>query len=153
MRLDPIADLVDDVRLLRIAIILTALSAVLFVAISWDRGWPPFHRRPARVFAFAARRLGALTRQPDSNATLSLAARDLHRAFDAAGGKTLLRPDLEEFFRRRPEFASLKAATERFFEASEGMFFAAEQDRSASALTLAQLAGFAKALAEKERAR
>jgi len=153
MRPDPGGDFVDDAWFLQIGILFAALSVTLLIAIAWDRGWPPFHRRPTRVFALSARKLAALVRQPESAATLRSAVRDLHRAFDATDGKSLLRPDLNEFFRRRPEFASLRATTERFFEASEAMFFGVEQNQRSSGFTVAELAGFAKALAERERAR
>ncbi len=153
MRPDAAADLVNEIRFLSIAFLFAALSAFLSIAVAWDRGWSPFHRRPTRVFSILARKLRALTRHPDGVEALRLAMRDLHRAFDAAGGKSLLRPDLDEFFRRRPEFARLQPTAERFFRASEKMFFGAKMHPVSTDFTLAELLDFAKVLAERERTR
>ncbi len=153
LRPDPGADSVDDARTLRIAISFAVLSALLSIAVAWDRSWPPFRRRSTRVFSITARKLGSLTRHPNSPEALRVAMRDLHRAFDAAGGKSLFGPDLEEFFQHRPEFARLQPTAERFFSASEKVFFGSEKRPGSADFTLTELIGFAKALAERERTR
>jgi mxaA protein len=84
---------------------------------------------------------------------LRSAVLQLHRAFDAAGGKILLRADLDEFFRRRPEFARLQPNTERFFKASERIFFGPDEGVDLANFDMTELVGFAKELAESERAR
>lgn len=153
LRPEPRADFSDDDSPLRTAFLFAALGVILLVAVVWDRGWPPFHRRPARIFSTLARKLTATARQKDGSEILYPAMRDLHRAFDAAGGGSLLRADLAEFFLRYPEFASLRQATERFFDASEQMFFGVDGGAGSVNLTMEELVGFAKALAERERAR
>ena len=153
LRPDPAADFVDEFWSLRIDILFAVLGAILSIAVAWDRGWAPFQRRPVRVFARSARRVRALARRSDSIEGLRLAVRELHRAFDAAGGKSVLRPDLDEFFRRRPELARLRSTAERFFKVSEGMFFGAEESPDYPEFTMTELVGFVKALAERERAR
>ncbi len=153
LRADPAADFVDDVRALRIAISFAILNALLFISVAWDRNWPPFHRRSTRVFSIAARKLGSLSRHSNSAEALRVAMRDLHRAFDAAGGKSLLGPDLERFFHSRPEFARLQPTAERFFKASEKVFFGANSQPASADFNMAELLDFAKALAERERTR
>jgi len=151
LRPDPAAAFVDESQSLRSTLLFAALTLAFAIGVAWDRGWPPFHRRPARKFSILARRLEALARRDHSIKGLRMAARELHRAFDAVSGKSLLRPDLDEFFRRRAEFASLQTTTERFFNASEGLFFAPIGE--SNDFTMTDLVDFAKALAAKERAR
>lgn len=153
MRPDPAADFVDDKNPSWAAGFLASLTAIFFGGLAWERALPPFHRRSARAFALAARRLGVLARQPDSIETLQRAARELHRAFDAMSGKTVLRPDLDGFFQAHPELASEQAAAERFFEGSERLFFDRDPHGRTADFGLAQLLAFASSLAGKERQR
>lgn len=153
LRPDPGADFVDDAWFSWVISPFAALCVIFSLAVARDRGWPPFHNRPARVFSILARKLGTLRRQPDSVEVLHLAMRDVHRAFDALDGQSLLRADLDAFFRRHPEYASLQPMTERFFNASEGVFFGAAASSGSVDFTIAELVGFAKALAARERAR
>ncbi|ARN80500.1 hypothetical protein [Methylocystis bryophila] len=151
LRPDPGPAFVDQEESLRLTALFAALTVLLTIAVAWDHGWPPFHRRAAREFSVLVRRLEALARRDQSMEGLRKAACELHRAFNAVGGKSLLRSDLDEFFRHRAEFASVQPTTERFFEASERLFFDPEQ--ASSAFTMAELVGFAKALAAQERSR
>ncbi len=151
LRPDPAPAFVDEEPSLWLTLLFAALTFALTIGIAWDRGWPPFHRRAKRGFSILARRLEALARRDQSLEGLRRAARDLHRAFDDVSGKSLLSPDLNDFFRRRTEFASLQPTTERFFEASEKLFF--DPAGGANGLTMAELVSFAKALAVQERAR
>jgi len=150
MRPDPDGDFVDDVRPATFAILSAVLGVSLCLLVAWDRGWPPFRARPARVFSAAAHELVTLARQRDRVEALRVGIRTLHRAFDQAGGRSLLGADLQDFIRRRPEFARLETTAERFFRASEDMFFGANP--SLGDYTMDELVGFAQAMAERERA-
>ena len=151
LRPDPAPSFVDEEERLWVTVLFAMLTFAFIVGIAWDRGWPPFHRRAERQFSILARRLEALARRDHSLEGLRQAARELHRTFNAVGGKSLLRPDLDDFFRRRTEFASLQPTTERFFEASESLFF--NPCEGLNDLTMAEIVSVAKALAVKERAR
>jgi mxaA protein len=152
LRPDPAADLIDRSSALRFAGFFAALSVVFSVLVAWDRGWPPFRGRQSRVFAGAARKLGVLRRRRDAIEVAPEAMRELHRAFDAAGGKRILAGDLDEFFLNRPEFSRLRSRTERFFTASEKMFFEGEKRSRCAEFPLPELVAYAKALAHRERA-
>lgn len=151
LRPDPAPAFIDDEASLWLTLLFAALTFALAIGIAWDRGWPPFHRRATREFSILARRLEALARRDQSAEGLRVAARELHRAFNAVGGKSLLRPDLDDFFRRHAEFASLRPATEGFFQASERLFF--NPDKGSNPFTMMELVSFVRALAAQERAR
>ena len=153
LRADPAADFVDDVpgvkyrdfvrHSQRPALYFGRLGSEL-AAVSSSTDACLFHCRS---------KLGSLSRHSNSAEALRVAMRDLHRAFDAAGGKSLLGPDLERFFHSRPEFARLQPTAERFFKASEKVFFGANSQPASADFNMAELLDFAKALAERERTR
>jgi mxaA protein len=151
LRPDPVADFVDKSRLLATLIICAATTIFFVLAVARDRAWPPFHKRRARIFSILARQLAAEARRPCSEEKLRLAMRKLHRAIDAACGHSILKGDLAEFFRGRPEFASSRASAERFFAVSDEVFFNGASDASSKDFSMAELVRFAEELAEREK--
>jgi mxaA protein len=128
-----------------------ALAGLLFlVLVARDRAWPPFHKRPARIFTSLARRLAAQARRPYDAEAFRLAIRSVHRALDVSYGASLLSEDLESFLRQRPEFAPLSPSFERFFAASSRSFFSGVSGRGG--FDMSELARFAEALAAREKA-
>ncbi|GLK54620.1 mxaA protein [Methylopila capsulata] len=138
---------------LRRAEILTGLAGgatlLALALLAWSRAWPPFHRRPARPFAAAAR---AVRKAAGAGETgWRAAALALHRAFDAAAGKRLFGDDVAAFIKTRPAFARHEAAIAAFFDASRRAFFG-EGTNAAAALPPEQLTRLARDLASAERA-
>ena len=153
LRPDPIADFVDESRPLATLIICAATTIFLVIAVARDRGWVPFHKRQARIFSVLARQLAAKAREPCSEEELRLAMRKLHRAIDAACGQSILKGDLAEFLRGRPEFASSRASAERFFAVSDEVFFNGASGSTSKDYSIADLVKFAEELAEREKTR
>lgn len=104
----------DVIRLAILGVLLLASLA----ALAFHRAWWPFHRRPARPFARAARVIARQPR-PDDAATMSL----LHRAFDAAFHARLLADDLPAFLDQRPEMRPMADDIAAFFARSRAFFF------------------------------
>jgi mxaA protein len=133
-------------------LIVCAATTIFFVlAVARDRAWPPFHKRRARIFSILARQLAAKARGPCSEEEFRLAMRKLHRAIDAACGHSILKGDLAEFFRGRPEFASSRGSAERFFAVSGEMFFNGASEATSKDYSMAELVRFAEELAEREK--
>ncbi|RXF73807.1 hypothetical protein EK403_08970 [Hansschlegelia zhihuaiae] len=115
--------------------------------LAWSRAWPPFHRRPSRPFASAARAVARQAKAGDEgwrNAALSL-----HRAFDAAAGRRLLGEDLSAFLAGRPSFLRLEPRIRQFFEASRQAFFGAAP--AVSRMPADELLALSRSLAAAER--
>jgi mxaA protein len=125
-----------------------ALASVALALVAHDRGWPPFHRRRARVFAAAARRIAPLARRGDEAARRA-AMRALHRAIDEAAGRRIFAEDLDAFLSRHLEFASAKESLARFFATSRALFFCVAN--SGAELSLAEILSLARSLAALER--
>jgi mxaA protein len=121
-----------------------ALLALLLLA--WSRAWPPFHRRPSRPFAQAARAVAKVARSGEEG--WRAAALALHRAFDLSAGKRLLGDDLGAFLSARPAFRRHETSIAAFFEASRAAFFGGGR----SPLPPDDLTLLAKNLAAAERA-
>lgn len=127
------------------------LAAVSLILLARDRGWPPFHHRPARVFNILARDLARRAAAEADAESFREAVRSVHRALDATNGASLLGEDLSAYLDRHPPFASQRPGFERFFDTSRRTFF------GGSAATPAhddfpQLLQFVTALARIERA-
>ena len=153
LRPDPVADFVDESRPLTTFIICAATTIFLVLLVARDRAWPPFHKRRARIFSILARQFAAKARGPCNEEDFRLAMRKLHRAIDTACGHSILKGDLAEFFRGRPEFASARASADRFFAVSDEVFFNAASAPTPKDFSMAELARFAEELAERERAK
>ncbi len=151
LRADPAADFVNESRPRGALIICAATTIFFFLAVARDRAWPPFHRRRARIFSIVARQLAAKARGPCSEEDFRLAMQQLHRAIDAACGRSVLRGDLAAFLRSRPEFASLRTSAERFFAVSDEVFFGGRSNFASKDFVMADLVRFARALAEREK--
>lgn len=104
---------------------LAALAGL--AGLAWHQAWPPFHRRPARPFTEAARRIRRLA---EGGAPAPALCLPLHQGLDVAYGGSLLGADLDRFVARRPEFAPLRARLEAFFELSYGAFFSGDRARA-----------------------
>ena len=130
------------------ASVFLALAFGALALVARDRGWPPFHRRRARVFAAAARRIVALARRGDEPARRA-AMLALHRAIDEAAGRRIFAEDLDAFVSRNAEFASARDSLARFFAASRALFFGVAV--AGADLSLAEIATLAKSLATLER--
>jgi mxaA protein len=150
-------DIVPSARPLRpvlISLLLcTAAALILFAMLAWQRAWWPFHARPHRPFAHAARKI----RKPERRGAAETAYRSglvlLHRAFDDAAGHRLLADDADAFITRNPAFASASAEISRFFRASRFAFFANDDVRAEAEMPAGELATFATHLAAAERSR
>jgi mxaA protein len=151
LRPDPVADFVDESRPLATLIICAATTIFFVVVVARDRAWPPFHKRRARIFSILARQLAAKARGRRSEEEFRLAMRKLHRAIDAACGHSILKGDLAEFFRGRPEFASSRASAERLFSVSDEVFFNGASYSASKGYSMAELVTFAEELAELEK--
>ncbi len=151
LRPDPVASFVDESKPLATLIIFAATTIFFVLAVARDRAWPPFHKRRMRIFSILARQLAAKARRPCSEEEFRLAMRKLHRAIDAACGHSILKGDLAEFFRGRPEFSSLRASAERFFAVSDEVFFSGASDATSKNFSMADLVRFAEELAEREK--
>lgn len=151
LRPDPVASFVDESKPLATLIICAATTIFFVLAVARDRAWPPFHKRRMRIFSILARQLAAKARRPCSEEEFRLAMRKLHRAIDAACGHSILKGDLAEFFRWRPEFSSLRASAERFFAVSDEVFFSGASDATSKNFSMADLVRFAEELAEREK--
>jgi len=116
--------------------------------VARDRGWPPFHRRRARVFAAAARRIASQA-GPGDEPALRASVLSLHRAIDETAGRRIFAEDLGAFLAHHAEFASAKDTLERFFATSRALFFGVA-DTSAH-LSLPEIVSLAKSLAALER--
>ncbi|MFC7054127.1 hypothetical protein ACFQI3_15645 [Hansschlegelia quercus] len=125
-----------------------ALGATLLalLLLAWSRAWPPFHRRPSRPFAQAARAVAKVARSGEDG--WRAAALALHRAFDISAGKRLLGDDLGAFLSARPAFRSYEASIKAFFDASRAAFFGGGR----VALPAEDLKRLARNLAAAERA-
>lgn len=125
------------------AVVLAALAL-----LAWSRAWPPFHKRPSRPFATAAR---AVSRSAKAGETgWREGALALHRAFDAAAGRRLLGDDLPGFLAARPAFRALEADIASFFAASRLAFFGG--GNSGATQPAASLTQLSRQLAAAERA-
>lgn len=122
------------------------LCALGLAWLAFVRAWPPFHRRPSRPFAAAAR---AVARQASAgDEGWRRAALSLHRAFDVAAGKRLLGEDLPTFLAERPSFQRLEAGIAQFFEASRQAFFGSG---AAGGMAAGELLRLSRSLAAAER--
>ncbi|WP_020178340.1 hypothetical protein [Methylopila sp. M107] len=113
-----------SLRSAEIAVATAASAAALaLLLVAWSRAWPPFHRRPSRPFAAAARTVAREARAGEHG--WRAAALALHRAFDVAAGRRLLGDDLADFLAGRPAFKGLEPSIASFFAASRTAFFGA----------------------------
>ena len=121
-----------------------ALLAAL--ALLSQGGVLPAVRMRPRPFGTAARRIPRLLRSPDGQARALL---ELHRAFDAAAGRSVLAGDIDNFIAQHGAVAGMRPDIERFFAASRRRFFG---DGSGDpAVTDAWLRQFARQLGRAER--
>ncbi|MFD1702447.1 hypothetical protein ACFSCV_05445 [Methylopila henanensis] len=126
-----------------------AATLAALALLAWSRAWPPFHRRPSRPFAAAARSVARRAPAGEAGWRDSLLA--LHRAFDVAAGKRLLGDDVAAFLGARPSFKRHEAAIRAFFDASRRAFFGGASP-AASGLSADALTKLARDLASAERA-
>ena len=118
--------------------------------LAYHFAWWPFRARPHRPFTAAARRIAARAADAEA-ADLERAYMDLHRAFDATAGHSLLAGDVTAFLDTHPPFAACREGIERFFVASRTLFFAGDARRADSDMPLAELAQLSARLAATER--
>jgi mxaA protein len=125
----------------------SALTAALAVGLlAFHLAWWPFHSRAGRPFTEAQR---VVTNHRESYRALLLA---LHRAFDRSQGHRLLAADVGSFLDVRPEHTAARDAIERFFKASQTIFFAGDAVAAEAAMPRSNLEQLAARLAENERA-
>lgn len=129
------------------AAIAAGAALLALVWLAWARAWPPFHKRPSRPFATAARAVAKAA--ADGEHGWRSAALSLHRAFDAAAGKRLLGEDLPGFIASRPAFARLEADIGQFFHASRRAFFG--RSMAPSEMPASELVSLSRSLAAAER--
>lgn len=132
---------------IRTAALASAVTAALaLLLLAHHRAWWPFHTRTGRPFTEAQR---AVCDHRNSYAAALIA---LHRAFDQSQGERLLASDLDGFLARRPEQAPTRSTTQRFFTASQTLFYAGDAVAAEAALPRSTLERFAGELAANERA-
>jgi mxaA protein len=148
MRPDSVATPADAATPTLVATIFSTLAAGALALIARDRGWPPFQRRRARVFAVASRRIASYARA-NSEAARREALLTLHRAIDATAGRRVFAEDLDAFLAGHDEYSRLREGLAQFFAASRRLFFGAGAGEE---LPLAELAALARRLADCERA-
>ncbi len=127
-----------------LATFLTAL------ALTYDRAWPPFRKRPGRPFSAAAQLVRRILRKDGEGAYLP-ALLILHRAVDAAAGQRVLADDVPVFLDRHPQFKSLAADFNLFFQSSRQAFFRANPTEAAKNFPPEMLVAFGDGLAAAER--
>jgi mxaA protein len=148
MRPDSVATPADAATPTLLAAAFSTLAVGALALLARDRGWPPFHRRRARVFAVASRRIASFARADSAEARRD-ALLTLHRAIDATAGRRVFAEDLDAFLARHDEYARLRDGLAQFFAASRRLFFGAGGGED---LPLADLAALARRLADCERA-
>jgi mxaA protein len=114
------------------------LLAILLYLV-YMRWGIPFLAQRKRPFAASFRHLKKLERKPCTDARYRDALRSLHRAFNRTAGWTVLSGNLELFFARHPEFASLRSPIETLFLQSRSTFFEAHREAAADTDALRQL--------------
>lgn len=112
----------DLVRRQRRLLLYGALLLVLAAGMAHE--WGLWRGRTRRPFAQAWRELRPLQHAPLPAGAERAAMRALHRAFDQSNGAPVFPDHLEQFFRRCPQFAPLRADIAAFFAASRQVFFA-----------------------------
>lgn len=151
LRPDGALAFVDESSPRTLALGLAGAALLGFVAVAHDRAWPPFQARRARVFAGLARRLTARARRAGAGAEAEAAdLRSVHRAIDAAFGRSVLAEDLDALLRARPEFEPARHLLQQFFAASDRMFF--DRGDRRPDYSLEELGGLVRTLAHRERA-
>lgn len=128
------------------------LAAASLLPVARDRGLAPFHRRRARAFNALAHSLRKGASTATDAESFREALRSVHRAIDALNDASLLAEDVPAFLSSHPEFASLRADFDRFYEVSRRTFFGAPAT-SNPACDFPQLLQFVSTLARLERAR
>lgn len=131
--------------------LVTLAAAVALPAAAWLAvvyfGLPWWGRR-ARPFQQAYRHLRAASAEPTGRMA---AWRSLHAAFDRTAGRTLFADGVDDFLRRVPRFAPLRADILEFYARSQRGFFAGNAPDDASRAQDDWLLGFARACRDAER--
>ena len=130
------------------SIVVTLLA---LAALAWQMAWWPFHRRPARPFAQAARAVTATLRPSASETAYRGSLLALHRAFDATAGRGVLAEDLPAFFAAHPAFRAVEGEVRRLFAVSRAVFFGGDGPRAQSDLPPGELLALARRLRAVER--
>jgi mxaA protein len=132
---------------------LAIATLLALVLLAFDRAWWPFHRRPARHFAAAVRRLRGLRGRSDTEEAYLEALLILHRALDRADGRRILADDVPAFLDRHIVFAPLRPRLETFFQASRRAFFGSAPDKARRDLSFEDLQVLGRDMAVAERSR
>jgi mxaA protein len=133
------------------ACVVAALMMLMLMAR--DRAWWPFHRRPTRPFARAARALARMQAHGDGAGRYRDALGVLHRAFDITARHPLLAGDVAAFLSRHPEFAGRNIEIESFFDSSRRAFFGDDEATASALMPLGALRILGENLAKAERTR
>jgi mxaA protein len=104
---------------------LLATLTLLLATLAWLHVGVPWRARRALPFARGLRELGRLRGHAWDEARQREAFRIVHRALDAAAGRTLLPFNVEELFRARPTLVSLREPIEALLADSQRFFFGA----------------------------
>jgi mxaA protein len=133
LRPDRVASLIDVASLQRWIGLWTTAAIVLLLAWAGWWAWRNWRASLRQPFAKALRELRDLDdRSPE-------AWYSVHRAFDATAGRVVQRETMSALFEKAPQFASQRAAIERFLDASVARFFDVPLQASASAVSLRAL--------------
>jgi mxaA protein len=131
-RLPPAAPLAP--HLWRFAALLATLT-LLLGALAWLYAGMPWRARRALPFARGVRELGRLRGHAWDERRQREAFRIVHRALDAAAGRTLLPSNVDELFRARPMLAKLREPIEALLADSQRFFFGAASGVPPATLT------------------
>lgn len=130
----------------RLALYSLGLAAVALYFVYSYLGLP-FFARSRGPFARALKAVNAAGRARDERQGRQAALKALHRAFDETHRGTVFGEHLDRFFAEHDRYAPLRPEVERFFAGSRSEFFGT----GAAELTLPWLAGFTRALRDRER--
>jgi mxaA protein len=127
-------------------------APALFGVLAYYYAWWPFSRSRRRPFARArvAMRRALAGDMHGEGYLAGLVA--LHRAFDAAAGRSVMADDAKSFVVSAPTFGRLEPEIDRFFQASRRAFFGADPAGAMAALPPDALSTIAARLAAAERA-
>ena len=112
----------------------------------------PFHRRRARPFTRAMRVVAREAAKGDAAGDFRGALLSVHRAFDESARRRVLAADLDGFLKELPQFQGLESDIQRFFVQSRAVFFGTGVANGPRDMPLEDLAQFAAAMSERERA-
>jgi mxaA protein len=123
MRPDGVYTFLDYHNELYFLLVLLATTSLMCVIVTYDRGYPPFHRRRNRIFNALYRKLKREQNLLAGGSSLSIAFKLTHQAIDASYDRSILYEDLDNLLERNPAYLSLRDEFLTFYEQSQEYFY------------------------------